>query len=56
MEREQLSSGPEMRGIRAIGDLASAMLQRYAARAEAAARITWTITEKALGISDTGPR
>jgi type II secretory pathway predicted ATPase ExeA len=31
-------------------DLAPAMLHRHAAHAEAAARITWTITEKALGV------
>jgi len=31
-------------------DLAPAMLHRHAAHAEAAARITWTIAEKALGV------
>jgi type II secretory pathway predicted ATPase ExeA len=31
-------------------DLAPAMLHHHAAHAEAAARITWTITEKALGV------
>jgi type II secretory pathway predicted ATPase ExeA len=31
-------------------DLAPAMLHRHAAHAEAAARITWTITEKTLGV------
>ena len=31
-------------------DLAPGMLHRHAAHAEAAARITWTITEKTLGV------
>ena len=31
-------------------DLAPAMLHRHAAHAQAAARITWTITEKTLGV------
>ena len=31
-------------------DLTPAMLHRHAAHAEAAARITWTIAEKALGV------
>jgi type II secretory pathway predicted ATPase ExeA len=31
-------------------DLAPAMLHRHASHAEAAARITWTITEKTLGV------
>jgi type II secretory pathway predicted ATPase ExeA len=31
-------------------DLAPAMLHRHAAHTEAAARITWTITDKALGV------
>ena len=31
-------------------DLAPGMLHRHASHAEAAARITWTITEKTLGV------
>jgi len=31
-------------------DLAPAMLHRHASHAEAAARITWAITEKTLGV------
>jgi type II secretory pathway predicted ATPase ExeA len=31
-------------------DLAPGMLHRHAAHGEAAARITWTVTDKALGV------